>query len=53
MNGYGSHRNATIAALMAIQMMIIVWLMMNFGVPKNRAKRSASTPKRSPPNGRW
>src|SRR4030095_5030479 len=54
MNGYGSHSNATPAALSRIQKMTtIVWPTMYCGVPKKRAACSAPRPKASCPNVPW
>jgi len=45
-------RSETATALIAIQIATrTVWPMMNCGVPKNLANRSARSPKRSLPNG--
>src|SRR5579875_2681714 len=56
MNGYLSQAIASVtaSALSRIQRMTMpVCPTMNVGVPKKRAKRSACTPKVSPPKGRW
>ena len=55
MNGYLSQAivPVTASALSTIHnTTMAVCPRMNLGVPKKRAKRSARTPKRSPPNGR-
>src|SRR2546423_14665347 len=50
MNGYGSQRSATTAALRAIHAATMaVWPIRNFGVPKKRANASAFWPNLSVP----
>jgi hypothetical protein len=54
MNGYGSHRRLTAAALRMIHAMTTtVWPTMYCGVPKNRAACSTQRPKASRPNVPW